>query len=71
MQPKQKPHPLTDLRVIGAIAVAAGIALAVPRIVHYASTGHPEIAAAHLASGIISGLFCMAIVYLARRFLWR
>ena len=68
---QKKGHPLNDLRVVGAIAVSAGVILAVPRIIHYATTGLPELAAAHFVSGVISGLFCLLIVYLAKRFLWR
>lgn len=66
-----KPHPLQDLRVVAAIAVGAGILLAIPRIVHQAATGHPELAVAHFFSGILSGLFCVALIYLGKKYLWR
>jgi hypothetical protein len=68
---QKKNHPLNDLRIVGAIAVAAGVLLAVPRIIQQATTGHPELAVAHFVSGVISGLFCLLIVWIAKRFMWR
>ena len=71
MSMQKKQHPLNDLRIVGAIAVTAGVVLAVPRIIQQATTGHPELAVAHFISGVISGLFCLLIVWVAKRFFSR